>query len=112
MNDQSIHVGGSVTSGAAVGHTASGHYHNTAAGDPGDQVRQLLEGLSSQIRDHQHELDDLQELNESVQSIREELAKAEPRRSFVSTALKGIAASAGGVTAVADAALKVAQLFK
>jgi chemotaxis response regulator CheB len=112
MGDQNIRIGGSVGSGNVFGHGSKVKYDHTTADGRADQIQQLLDELSAQIRNHQSELDNLQELNESLEAVREELAKPEPQKSFVAVALRGIAASAGGVTAVAEAARNVLQLFK
>lgn len=112
MSDRSIHIEGSVGPGTAIGHGSSGHYEYTAGGGQGDEVRRLLEELAGQIRSHQSELVNLQELNDSLEVIRAELAKPEPQKSILTVVLRGIAASAGGVTAVAEAARNVLQLFK
>jgi hypothetical protein len=115
MGNQEYNVSGNIGPGVAIGPKAkggSGNIQHIGGDTRNDDVRRLVEELSVQIRNHGDELDNLGELNDSVEMIRQELAQPEPRKSIVSVALKGIAASAGSVTAVADAALKVAQLFK
>lgn len=111
MQGDSINIGGSVGDGSAVGRGARGG--NVSKGGGGaqvDEIRQLLDDLTRAVRDHRAELDDPDELSESIAAVREELSAPQPRKGVVTTVLKGVVAGAGGVSAIADAASKIRAL--
>ena len=107
------YVGGSVGDGAAVGTGARGGNVTKGAGDTQlDEIRRLLDELARTIRVHRTEVDAPEELTESVEAIREELSAPQPRKGVLSTALNGVMAGAGGVSAIADAVSKVSTLVR
>lgn len=111
MENQNIHVSGTIGDGAAVGNRArGGNVIKSDRTEQMDEVRRLLEQLVDQVRAHKDELDDPSAVDSSVDAIREELSAQEPRKGVVTVLLKGITASAGGVAAIADAASKVGAL--
>ena len=113
MQSDWTYVGGSVGDGAAVGRGArGGNVSNGASDGQLDDIRRLLDELTRTIPEHRAEVDDPDELTESVSAIREELAAPQPRRGFLSTTLKGVVAGAGGVSAIADVVSKVSALVR
>ena len=113
MQRDSIHIGGSVGDGSAIGAGARGGNVSKGAADSQlDEIRRLLDELTRAIQEHRAEVDDPDELTESVSAIREELATPQPRKGFLSTTLKGVVAGAGGVSAIADVVSKVSALVR
>jgi hypothetical protein len=107
--DSNIFIGGSVGEGAAVGPRArGGNVTQTTIGSSSTLLLlRRLDDLEREVLAHQAEIKDADELGRAIKGIRKEVSREKPRASTLNAALDQIMRSAGGVSAVADAVLKV-----
>jgi hypothetical protein len=100
--------------GSNFGHAPGSHFHGvvndhgTAAQQ--EELRTLINGLLNVVARHQNELADPQGASTAVELLREEV-EGEQRPNRLTGFLSMLTASAGGVTAITEAATKVRDLL-
>ncbi|UBU14323.1 hypothetical protein [Nonomuraea gerenzanensis] len=97
--------------GSNFGHAPGSHFHGVVGtGAQQEELRRLIDQLLSVVARHQNELADPQGAGTAVELLREETA-GEQRPNRLMGFLAMLTASAGGVTAISEAATKVRELL-
>ncbi|NJP96542.1 hypothetical protein HCN51_45140 [Nonomuraea sp. FMUSA5-5] len=97
--------------GSNFGHAPGSTFHGVVntGGPQQEELRRLLDQLVAMVARHQNELADPQGTSTAVELLREEVA-GEQRPNRLTSFLAMLTASAGGVSAITEAAAKLKDL--